>query len=71
MRLLKSTELPKNSEIISIYSPFDWTVVPTENGSVKGRPASALRNIQLEYVGHMGLLYSSEAFDAVVRNIIS
>ena len=70
MRLLTETELPKTSEIVSIYSPFDWTVVPSENGHAKGKPASHLKNVRLEYVGHMGLLYSSEAFDAVVRGIL-
>jgi hypothetical protein len=69
MRLLHNTELPKNSEIISIYSPFDWTVVPGENGHCVGRPRASIKNIQLDLVGHMGLLYSGEAFDAVVRSI--
>jgi triacylglycerol lipase len=71
MRLLEMTELPKNSEIISIYSPFDWTVVPAENALCKGTPASAFKNIELEFVGHMGLLYDTESFDAVVRAVLN
>jgi triacylglycerol lipase len=70
IRLLTSTALPKNSEIVSIYSPFDLTVLPTENASAKGVPESAFKNIRLEYTGHTGLLYSQEAFDAVVRAIL-
>jgi triacylglycerol lipase len=71
IRLLMQTELPNKSEIVSIHSPFDWTVVPSENSNCKGKPESAFKNIQLDYVGHTGLLYSTEAFDAVVHSILS
>ncbi len=71
IRLLVGTDLPKTSEIVSIYSHFDWTVVPTENSRVKGKPVGSFKNIELEYVGHTGLLYSAEAFDAVVSSILS
>lgn len=71
IRLLTGTELPKSSEIVSIYSHFDWTVVPTENSHVKGKPTSAFKNIELDYIGHTGLLYSAEAFEAIVTSILS
>ncbi len=71
IRLLMSTELPKNCEIVSIYSNFDWTVMPSESSKVKGTPAKAFKNIELEYIGHTGLLYSAEAFDAVVNSLLS
>jgi triacylglycerol lipase len=70
MRLLNQTEIPRSSEITSIYSPFDWTVVPAANGHVTGRPAKKFKNIKLDFVGHMGLLYSTESFDAVVRALL-
>jgi triacylglycerol lipase len=70
LRLLNNTELPKTSEIVSIHSPFDWTVLPADNAHCTGSPCAQIKNIQLEYIGHMGLLYSSEAFDAIVRSIL-
>jgi triacylglycerol lipase len=71
IRLLMATELPKSSEIVSIYSPFDWTVVPSKSAECKGKPEAAFKNIEIDYVGHTGLLYSPVAFDAVVSSILS
>jgi pimeloyl-ACP methyl ester carboxylesterase len=71
IRLLTATELPKTSQIVSIYSPFDWTLVPTENGECKGKPAAAFTNIPIDYVGHTGMLYSPEVYDAIVTSILA
>ncbi len=71
IRLLTETRLPKESEVVSIYSPFDWTVVPGENGAAVGLPSNSFKNIRLEYTGHTGLLYSNDAFDAIVQNLLA
>jgi triacylglycerol lipase len=71
IRLLMATELPKTSEIVSIYSPFDWTVVPSKSAICKGKPEGSFKNIEIDFVGHTGLLYSPVAFDAVVSSILS
>ncbi len=71
IRLLNNTAINKKSEIVSVYSPFDWTVWPTENAIGVGRPMKNFKNIRVEYVGHTGLLYSKEAFDAVTRAILT
>jgi triacylglycerol lipase len=72
IRLLSQTRLPAHSQIVSIYSPFDWTVVPGENAAAVGVPSSQIRNIRLEKtIGHAGLLYRYEAFDAIVKALLS
>ena len=71
IRTLSHTALPKYSKITSIYSPFDWTVQPSRNAEAVGVPESAFNNIKLDHVGHAGLLYSAEAFDAVVEGLLS
>ena len=38
---------------------------------VVGAPQAAIKNIPIDLVGHTGLLYSSEAFDAIVKSILS
>ncbi len=70
IKLLNQTALPRNSEIVSIFSDFDWTVVPISSAQAVGSPASSIRNIKLDKVGHIGLLYRTEAFDAVVKAIL-
>jgi triacylglycerol lipase len=70
IRLLHETALPKSSKVISIYSPFDWTVRPAKNAEAIGLPESCFENVKLDDIGHAGLLYSEEAFDAVVRGIL-
>jgi pimeloyl-ACP methyl ester carboxylesterase len=69
LRLLQDTTLPKSSEIVSVYSPFDWTVSPGENGIAKGVPQAAFKNVRVDYIGHTGLLYSEDAFEAIVTAI--
>lgn len=70
IKLLMSTELPAESEITSIYSSFDWTLVPTENAQCKGKPEAAFKNYELDYVGHTGILFSPEAIDLVKTTIL-
>ncbi|MDZ4676025.1 MAG: hypothetical protein SGI74_00830 [Oligoflexia bacterium] len=71
LRLLENTALPNNSEVVSIYSAFDWTVVPSDNAIIRGQPESSFKNVKLDYLGHTGLLYSNEAFDVVTKEILS
>ena len=71
IKLLSQTALPKNSHIVSIYSPFDWTVQPSRNAAAIGIPQSSFNNIKLDYVGHAGLLYSDEVFEEVVNAILA
>jgi triacylglycerol esterase/lipase EstA (alpha/beta hydrolase family) len=71
LKLLESTPLPRGSKIVSIYSPFDLTIIPRDNGAAQGSPRPAFENICIDYVGHAGLLYSQEAFDAIVQGLLS
>ena len=69
--LLRHTALPKGCSVTSIYSPFDWTCSPGENGAAIGLPTTAFRNVQLEGIGHARLLFSQESFDHVVQSLVS
>lgn len=71
IKLLSNTALPKNSEIVSIYSTFDWTVFPGDHGAAVGIPETQIKNIHVQKHGHLGLLYSKEAFEAVIENILA
>lgn len=71
IRLLSKTAIPKTSEVVSIYSRFDWTVVPGKNGAAIGIPECNFKNIELDHMGHIGLLYRHKAFEAIVESILS
>jgi len=71
LELLRHTALPKGSSVTSIYSPFDWTLSPGENGAAHGLPERAFQNVRLEGVGHARLLFSQECFDAVVQSLVT
>lgn len=68
-RLLSDTSLPRNSKITSIYSKYDFVAWPGDNCKVDGRPRRAIKNIELQTVGHLGLLYSPDSFDAVMTSL--
>lgn len=70
IKLLTQTALPKNSRVISIYSPFDWTVQPSKNAEAIGIPAANFTNIKLDHVGHAGLLYSEKVFEEIVNALV-
>lgn len=53
--------LPEAVEFTNIWSPFDYMVIPIENAIMEGR----VRNIQLDYLGHLGMLFSRKVFDYV------
>lgn len=67
VRLLNETALPRDSRLTSIYSRYDFVAWPGDNGRVDGLPHSAFRNVELQSVGHLGLLYSEEAFCTVMQ----
>ena len=66
LKKLQKVTLPKNSTITSIYSQYDWTVWPQDNSFVKGYPSSSFKNIKLDFVSHISLLYSSRVFQHII-----
>lgn len=70
VRLLNETALPRNSRLTSISSKYDFVAWPGGNCFVEGMPRQAFKNIELENVGHLGLLYNESSFDAVLGAIV-
>ncbi|MBI3768979.1 MAG: hypothetical protein HY271_10860 [Deltaproteobacteria bacterium] len=56
--------LPRRLDMTAIYSSFDLTVVPSSAGQCPGAS-----NIEVEGVGHVGLLWSARVFDLVRENL--
>lgn len=69
IRMLNETALPRGSQLTSIYSRYDFVSWPGENCTVDGLPHSSFCNIELPKVGHLGLLYSEDAFSAVMKKL--
>jgi triacylglycerol lipase len=69
MKLLGQTALPRGSTITSIYSEFDWTVWPQANCEVEGSPSNSFKNVKVSDCGHIGLLYSPQVADIVMRTL--
>lgn len=70
-RQLNETALPRQSRLTSIYAKYDFVAWPGDNCRVEGLPSSSFQNIELESVGHLGLLYSEESFDSVMKSLLS
>ena len=66
IKALNQTPIPKGSRIVSVYSDKDWTIWPTNSAHVESPSAV---NIQLEDVGHVGLLYDPR-ISAIIKNQI-
>ncbi len=71
LKKLRQKIISKNSTITSIYSKYDWTVWPQDNCFVEGSPSSAFKNIKLDFVSHISLLYSSRVFQHIVTALKS
>ena len=71
LKSLQQKAVSKNSTITSIYSKYDWTVWPQDNCFVEGSPSSAFKNIKLDFVSHISLLYSSRVFQHIVTALKS
>ena len=71
LKSLQRKSIPKNSTVTSIYSKYDWTVWPQDNCFVEGSPSSAFKNIKLDFVSHISLLYSSRVFQHIVTALKS
>ncbi len=56
--------LPHRVDVTAIYSSFDLTVVPSSAGQCPGAS-----NIEVEGVGHVGLLWSGRVFELVRENL--
>jgi triacylglycerol lipase len=67
INLLTETSLPADSTLTSIYAQHDWTVWPRGNCAVEGLPQHAFHNIQVDNMGHMSLLYSSEVVELTMK----
>ncbi len=61
---LAADELPRQIDVTAIYSSFDLTVVPSSAGQYPGAS-----NIEIESVGHVGLLWSSRVGELVRENL--
>ena len=68
---MQQKTLPKNSTITSIYSKYDWTVWPQDNCFVEGSPSSVFKNIKVDFVSHISLLYNSRVFQHIVSALKS
>lgn len=71
LKTLQQATLPKNTTMTSIYSKCDWAIWPQGNGLAEGIPQHAFKNIQLESVGHVGLLYDTDVFQHVIESLKS
>lgn len=67
LKNLIQTPLPKNAEIISLASHFDWTSDDAERFVAIGTPAQAFRNIFYDDLGHTGLLFSEAVFRDIAK----
>jgi len=70
IQALNEGTLPKGSLITSIRSPYDLWVWPNVRGVAMGVPRKSFHNILINTVGHTGLLYSSEVFQAVTSALV-
>ena len=61
---LADDELPRRLDVTAIYSSFDVTVVPSSGGQYPGAS-----NIEIEGVGHVGLLWSPRVVELVRENL--
>jgi pimeloyl-ACP methyl ester carboxylesterase len=59
--------LPPQVQFTNIWSSFDYMVIPIENAIMEGR----VRNIQIDFVGHMGLLFSRKVFNEIFLTLSS
>lgn len=57
-------ELPRRIDVTAMYSSFDLTVVPSSAAQYPGAS-----NIEIEGVGHVGLLWSSRIVELVRENL--
>ena len=55
-----------NTRCMSIYSFQDWTIWPGPSALVEDPKAI---NIELDQVGHVGLLYDERVFDFVKKHM--
>jgi hypothetical protein len=57
-------ELPRRLDVTAIYSSFDLTVIPSSAAQYPGAS-----NIEIEGVGHVGLLWSSRVVELIRENL--
>ncbi len=67
---LNITSPPRDSKLVSIYSPFDWTVWPKESSRLREVPGQNIKNISVSSSGHISLLYHEEVFERVREEIL-
>jgi len=67
MELNQELALPKNVEFTNIWSPFDYMVIPIESAIMEGR----VRNIKIDFVGHLGLLFCIRVFNEIFLTLSS
>lgn len=59
--------LPPEVEFTNIWSPFDYMVNPIENAIMEGR----VRNVKIDFTGHLGLLFSRHVFNEIFLSLSS
>ena len=65
--LNKDLTLPDGVDFTNIWSPFDYMIIPIENAIMEGR----VRNIKIDHVGHLGLLFSQKVFNELFLSLSS
>jgi triacylglycerol lipase len=68
---LNMTAPHRSSRVVSIYSPYDWTVWPSQSSHLKLIPGRNYKNIPVNSSGHISLLYQEEVFDFVKQELLS
>lgn len=66
---LENRKIPLGSQLISIYTPHDILVWPRKNCQAIGFPKKCISNIEMEKIGHMGLLYDDQVLNTVIKNL--
>jgi triacylglycerol lipase len=64
LREIARAPLPEDVRFLAIYSRHDNLVIPYESGRMEG-----IRNVELQGVGHAGLLYHPEAIRTIVEEL--
>ena len=59
--------LPEAVEFTNIWSPFDYMVNPIESAIMEGR----VRNVKIDFTGHLGLLFSRHVFNEIFLSLSS
>jgi len=66
---LSERKLPTNTKLTSIYTPHDILIWPKGNCRATGLPKKSISNVEMDHVGHMGLLYDDLVLETIMKQI--